>query len=138
MRTSRTSLRFLSLSSTTRISSSGMLHRERECERRALTGLALDPDTPAVQLDELAREREAETGALVLLGVVRPDLAELFEHRVEIFRGNADAGIAHGDLDLAVQTLAAHLHAATLAREFHGVGEQIEQDLLDLALIAAQ
>src|SRR5215467_2038398 len=53
-KTSRMSFRFLSLSSTTRISSFAMARRQRERERRALPHLALYPDPPAVQLDELA------------------------------------------------------------------------------------
>jgi hypothetical protein len=39
-------------------------HRQREREGRADSPLALHPDPPAVQLDELARERQPEPGAL--------------------------------------------------------------------------
>ena len=64
-----------------------------------LPGVALDPDAPAVQLDELARERQAEAGAFLLVRVVAADLAELLEHRLLVLRRDADAGVAHGDLD---------------------------------------
>src|SRR5215467_4543687 len=58
--TSRTSFRFLSLSSTIRISSFAMTHRQRKRERRAFPDLTLHPDLPAVQFDELAREGQFE------------------------------------------------------------------------------
>src|SRR5690348_1274512 len=72
--------------------------RNRERERGTPSRLALEPDRAAVQFDELAREREAEARAFLLAGVIASDLPELFEHRVLIGRGNADAGVAHGDL----------------------------------------
>ena len=69
--TSRASFRFFSLSST--MSTSAIRHRahragcdgKREAEGAALTEHALDPEPAAVELDEPAREREAEPGALV-------------------------------------------------------------------------
>ena len=45
----------------------GLLDRQREDEAAAVPELALDPDPPAVQLDESLRERETEAGALALL-----------------------------------------------------------------------
>src|SRR5437879_5100556 len=112
--------------------------RQRECERRAVAELTLDPDAPAVQLDELAREGEAKPGALVLLGVVRPDLPELLEHDLDVFAGDADAGVGHRHFHLAVQALRADLDAPALGRELHRVRQEVEEDLLDLALVAAQ
>src|SRR5215475_9586644 len=96
-RTSRTSLRFFSLSSTIRISSFAMTHREGERECRALAHLALHPDPPAVQFDELARQRQPEPGALHLLGR-RPHLPELLEHRLLVLGGDAYPSVGHGDL----------------------------------------
>src|SRR5262244_3744958 len=54
---SRTSFKFLGLSSTMRISSFAMTHRNRERERRAHTLLALDPDPPAVGLRRREEQR---------------------------------------------------------------------------------
>src|SRR5262245_54235135 len=42
-------------------------HRQRERERRALAHLTLHPDPPAVQLNELARQRQTQSGPLDLL-----------------------------------------------------------------------
>src|SRR5882762_5924801 len=80
--TSRTSMRLLSLSSTRRISSPGMgAHGKREREGRSTPHLALHPQATAVELDELSRQRETETGALALVrGVAH--LAELLEDRL--------------------------------------------------------
>src|SRR5213592_4477359 len=76
----------------------GSIERERERERGALADLALYPDLAAVQLDELPREREPEARALVLLGVVAPDLPELLEDRFLILGSNAHARVADRDL----------------------------------------
>src|SRR5690348_13204814 len=78
-------------------SSSGRpLRRDRqgERERRTPAGLALHPDPASVQLDELAGEREPETGALRFL-LRGAHLAELLEDGLLVLRGDADAGIRH-------------------------------------------
>jgi hypothetical protein len=70
-------------------------------KREPLPGSLSTRIAPAVQLDELARDREAEarcprscaTGA---------DLAELLEHRLLVLGRDAHAGVAHRDLDAAV------------------------------------
>src|SRR4051812_25930328 len=84
--TSRASFRFCALSSTIRISSSAIaLHPAlgRQCEPEGAAGAerALDPQAPAVQLDELARKRQAETRTV---GASRMPLLELFEDHVEV------------------------------------------------------
>src|SRR5215510_12169746 len=90
---SRTSFKFLGLSSTMRISSFAMSHRDREREGRALPQLALDPDLAAVQLDELPTQGQSQPSALYLL-VRCPDLAELLEHRLLILWCDADPRVA--------------------------------------------
>src|SRR2546422_6740036 len=92
--TSRTSLRFLSLSSTTRISSFATAHRDRECEGRSAAHFALHPDLAPVELDELAAKGQPEPRPF-LLRRAGPDLAELFEHGLLVLRRNADPGVAH-------------------------------------------
>src|SRR6266571_692850 len=77
----------------TRISSPGMGARgKRERERRSATHLALHPQAAAVELDELSRQREAETGTLALArGVAH--LAELLEDRLLVLWRDADPGV---------------------------------------------
>src|SRR5262250_2653005 len=76
--------------------------RYREREGRPAARLALDPDPPAVQLHELLCESEPEPCALRLL-VRGADLAELFEHRLEILCGDADTGVSDGDRGLPIR-----------------------------------
>src|SRR5262245_1643369 len=90
---SRTSFRFLGLSSTIRISSFAMAHRNRERKPRARTLLALHPDPPTVQFHKLPAQGEPEARALYLLGC-RPHLAELLEDLFLILGGDADPGVA--------------------------------------------
>src|SRR5262245_59898933 len=131
---SRTSFRFLGLSSTIRISSFATPHRDRECERRALSELALDPDLAAVQLDELPRQRAAEAGTFHLL-VGCPNLPELLEHRLLILRRDADAGVGDRYRDGSIHRFRSDLDAATLWGELDRVREQVEENLADLPLV---
>src|SRR5215475_11099162 len=134
-RVSRTSFRFLGLSSTIRISSFGMANGEGERERRPFPCLALDPDPPTVQLNELPGQSEPEPSSLDLL-VRRPHLPELLEDRLLILRRDAHTRIAHGDLGHAVVDRAAHVDPATLRRELEGVGEEVQEHLLHLPFVA--
>src|SRR4029453_4016133 len=76
-------------------------HRDREGEGGAHAQLALHPDPPTVQFDELPAQGQSQSRALDLL-VRRPHLTELLEHRLLILRGDADASIADGDFNQAV------------------------------------
>src|SRR4029450_3050872 len=107
---SRTSFKLWGLSSTMRISSFATTHRDREGERRPHADLALDPDPPTVQLDELPTERQPEPRALYLF-VPPPPLPKLLEHRLLVFRGDADAGIADCDFDQSVLCYSCKLDA---------------------------
>jgi transposase-like protein len=75
------------------VSSLATTHRDGERERRALAHLALDPDPPAVQLDELPTQGQPQPRALHLLRR-RSHLLELLEHLLLIFRSDADPGVA--------------------------------------------
>ena len=66
--------------------------------RAAAGALGLHPDAPAVVLDDPAREREAEAGALV----PRVEPVEQLEHPLAVRRVDADAVVAHEDLHEAV------------------------------------
>src|SRR5262249_55523343 len=69
-------------------------HREGEGEGRAVPELGLDPDAPAVQLDQPLGQRESETGALALL---RADvgLLELFEDAFLVLGRDPGTGVSH-------------------------------------------
>src|SRR5262249_43048898 len=112
----------------------GGTHWDREREGRPLPDLALDPDPPPVQLDELPAEGQPQPSALGLL-VRSADLAELFEGRFLVLGRNADPSILHRDLNRSVTGSNRDLDAATLGGELDRVGEQIQDNLPDLPLV---
>src|SRR5262244_3601499 len=91
---SRTSFKFLGLSSTIRTSSFAMARRNCERKRRAHTLLALHPDSPTVKFHELPTQGEAQSRSLHFLGRCA-HLAELLEDLLLIFWGNADSGVGN-------------------------------------------
>src|ERR1700722_20837982 len=60
---------------------------------------------------------------------------EALEDARQIFRGDADAGIADQDANLAVIAAHFHLHFAIRAIELYRVIQQIDEDLLQTQLI---
>src|SRR5437016_860371 len=113
-------------------------HGQPEAERRALARFALDPDASTVQLDEFLGERKPEARTLVLARGLGADLAELLEDGLLVFAGDPDARVHYGDLDRAVGERGLELNPPPGGRELHSVGEEVEQHLLDLALVADQ
>src|SRR5260370_16954156 len=108
--------------------------RKRECERRAVPHLALQADPAHVELDEFPGERQPESRALDLL-VCRPHLPELLEDRLLILGRDADSGIRHGNLGDPLMHPGADINPAPLGGELQGVGEEVEEHLLDLSLV---
>src|SRR5262249_43620169 len=96
--------------------------RQAEGERRAHSQLALHPDPAAVQLDELPTQSQPQPRALHLL-VRRPHLPELLEHRLLILWGDANAGVADGDLDEPVLWRGRDLDPPTLRGELDRIGQ---------------
>src|SRR5262249_36311935 len=134
--TSRTNRRFFSLSSMIRISSPAMrAHRDGEGKGRPLPQLALQRQGAAVELHQASGEGEAEAGALTLARVVGTHLTELLEHCGLILGGDADARICHGDLDHSPVEDRGQGDGASFRRELHGIGQEVEEHLLHLALV---
>jgi hypothetical protein len=94
--------------------------------------LALDPDPPAVQLHELLSERQPEPRALLLAGMLAPNLAELLEDRRLILGRDPDARIADGDRDGPLGCRGGEADPAPLRGELDGIGQEVQQDLLHL------
>src|SRR5262245_23245436 len=111
-----------------------MAHRNRECERRARSNLALHPDSSTMQLNELPRQRQSQARALDLFGRCA-DLLELLEDRFLILGGNANARIADRHFDGTVYWHRTDFDPAPFWRELDGIREQVEQDLADLPLV---
>src|SRR5438552_10896889 len=107
----------------------GRADGERETEGAAVAGGAFDPEAAAVELDELAGEGEAESGAFGSLAVRR--LLELLEDHLELLRRDARAGVRDGDLDLAVVEPGGDVDAALGGSELDRVGHEVKDDLAD-------
>src|SRR2546422_826002 len=133
--TSRTSLRFLSLSSTTRISSFATAHRDRERERRTHAHLTLYPNPAAVEFDELSAQGQTEAGPLGLLFGC-PDLPELLEHRLLVRERDADPRIADRHLHGPVLGHGRDPDPPALRRELDRIRQEVQDDLSDLSLIS--
>src|SRR5262245_39699924 len=110
-------------------------HRECESERRPLAHVTLDPDSAPVQLRELLGQGESEPRALLLPGVVPPDLAELLE----------EDRLVLGAIPISVSlTAVVKAPSAAVALRptrppsvvnFTAFGQEVHQDLLDLPLV---
>src|SRR5436309_7666983 len=111
-----------------------MRDRQRERERAALAGKALHRKSATVQLDEPLGEREAEPGPFAR--TLAPDLTELLEDSRLILRRDADARVAYVDTHVIVLASDDDVDAPAVRCELHRIRKQVEQDLLDLALVA--
>ena len=69
-----------------------------EMERGALAGIALDPDLAAHQLGQALADGQAQAGAAVMAGGGGIHLLERFEQAVLLVQRDADAGVAHGEM----------------------------------------
>src|SRR5690349_2823273 len=68
--------------------------RQGEGKCAALAERAFDPDPATVGLDQLAADRKAQSATL-LLATPAGDLPKLLEDQWQVFRRDANAGIAH-------------------------------------------
>src|SRR5262245_24686272 len=109
-------------------------NRDRECEGRARAQLTLYPDPAPVQLDELPTQRQSQPGAFYLLRR-RPHLTEFLEHFLLILWGNTNPRVADRDLHRPILWHCADFNAPTLGRELDRIGQEVQNDLTDLALI---
>src|SRR5215212_2120539 len=103
--------------------------RDREGEHRAAALAAIDADLPALALDDLAADREADPGALERLAVVQA--LEHLEHAVAVARVDPDAVV--GDRDAphrVVHALGLDPYARARPRaELQRVGDEVLQQL---------
>ena len=96
---------------------------------------ALGPHRAAHQLGQQLADRQAQPGAAVLARGAAVGLAELLEQARQAGLAQADAGVAHGEVQQAafaglLVAFGAHAqHHLALLGELHRVGQQVQQDL---------
>src|SRR5690606_20098734 len=101
----------------------------REGSALAFAG-AVRPDRPAVQVDQVLYDRQAESQASGAPGVRQVRLAERVENVRQDLRVNADACIRNSDLSIRTGATHPHDNTSALSRELDCVPEQVPDDLL--------
>src|SRR5258706_2354810 len=96
---------------------------QREPEGAAPARFGFDPDAAAVAVHHLLADRQADAGARVLALVVQA--LEHHEDALEVLHLDADAVVAHGDLELAFFFKTGNFDPRLrLAAELEGVAHQ--------------
>jgi hypothetical protein len=134
--------RVISSAGTFRLLAEPQPEPRREAEGTALAGRALQPDLPAHQLDQAARDGQAEAGAAVLARGGHVRLRERLEQPGHLLLAHADAGVAHREAQLrlvpgALQHLRLQPDLA-LRRELDRVVDEVGQDLAEAQRVAQQ
>src|SRR5262249_12400145 len=91
---------------------------------------AVGRDLTAVQLDQVAHNRQSQSQTAVLSRGRAVGLTETGKDVREKIRTDALTGVAHGDLDLRLALSQLHLHASAPRCELDRVREQVPNDLL--------
>src|SRR5579885_3101530 len=124
------------------ISSSGLADaggRQPHRHGRAVPDDAVDGEGAAMELRHGIAERQAEPRAFVFAVELAVDLAEGRECGGDVLGGDADAGVGDADEEVAVAIEPRrHLDTAAGRGELHGVGQQVEQNLLQLSLVGEE
>src|SRR5688572_18359647 len=94
-----------------------------------------DLDAPAVRLGELARDRQAEAGAL--RAAERPGAAaeERFENRLALFCRHPGPAVDNVDRRPGIALARAHAHFAARWRELDGIADQVVHHRAQLGLV---
>src|SRR6266545_7297097 len=113
-----------------------LLHRRnREEERRAFAGLALDPNAAAVPLDDLFADAQPDARAREFFLSVKP--LKNHEDALEILRRDANAIVAHGQFPDRPLALAADVDLRRrFSVELEGVAHEVLEKLSEQARIA--
>src|SRR5438128_2303452 len=103
-----------------RCSRFGRHSRKAEKEARALAGSRFDPNPPAVPLDDALADRQAHSGAGILLTGMQP--LEDLKNPAEMLRVNANPIIAHRKDPFSVPLLRANVNPRVFcSMKFDGI-----------------
>ncbi len=111
--------------------------REDDGERRARARSgALAAHRAAVQLDDVAHDREPDAEPAVRARGRRVVLAEALEDVRQKVRVDTGAGVVHDQLQVRVDSSENDVHASAFGRELDGVREQVPHHLLQALVVA--
>lgn len=127
----------------------GVMQRHKEREGAALSVDAVEIDFAAEQRGQFAADGEAEAGATIFARGAGVGLLEGLEDVLLLLRSDADAGVLDGEADdsrglaeygvVRAPAGGGHVHAHfhfAVRGEFHGVGEQVLENLLEPLRVA--
>src|SRR5690242_16860233 len=112
-----------------------LLHREGEEERASLSRPAVDPDAPAVPVDDLLADRQPDAGAGIFVAIVQA--LEHEEDALAVLRIEPDAVVRDAERPRAAVLARRDVHARGFgAAELERVGDQVLEELRELPLVA--
>src|SRR5262245_42650712 len=108
-----------------------VIERQFDRERRALADDAFDTDSPAVLLDNLPADAQAQAGAAVAVLVWFFRRVERLENQAELVRSDANACVGDLDLGHAAAAIGSHLgaEAPTAGHRLTSIDHEIEKNL---------
>src|SRR5690348_5563269 len=112
--------------------------RQRQQEGRSALPVLLGAQVAAHRPGKIAADGEAEARALVRAREAPVELDEGLEDRVPLFRGNAQAGVTHADLEALWRGGAGDLDRPAGWRELDRVREEVQENLPHLVPIRAR
>src|SRR3954451_24680831 len=110
--------------------------RQAELGGRSDVEHAVEDQLAAMQFDQRLGDRQTETGTLVAARQVIFNLFKRLQYFFQLLGRDPDPGILDRDQQIPLR-IAAVIDNDTAARvgEFHGIGQQVEQDLLEFRLV---
>src|SRR5258705_13378750 len=89
-----------------------------------------------MEFDKPAGDRQAETQSAEVAGDLFFALLEWLEYVGKNFGLDSDAGVVEFDLELAIRVGGANADLAAGGGEFHGILQEVPEDLLDSSAVA--
>jgi hypothetical protein len=109
-----------------------------DVERTPLPKATFQPNTATMQLGKALGQSESQPSPLVMPRCRAIHLLELVKDTFLVYFGNADTGVRDAEANNLTRCRSPHRYQTTFRGELDRVGQQVVQDLLDLASIGRQ